>query len=477
MTKYFSFATLALLALGLGYVGSKQTSDEITHQKRNPEQIFDELCSSCHGASAQTFVDRRWKHGNSRAELITTITNGWPDSGMPSFAKALKKKEIEAMADYILQNIANMGKFDVTKVTHPRPGETFTSDGMKYQIEIIASSLTSVWGIAFLPDGGMLVTDRNGKMYRRSAAGDMQEITSGVPEVVAEGQGGLLDVELHPQFAQNNLVYLSYSIGKKEGDKVLTSTAITRARLEGTSLVDPKVIFEAQPYFATRHHYGSRMEFGKDGLLYFSVGDRGMHFKTSQQLDAGGGKIHRIKDDGSIPADNPFAGQGGKVASIYSYGHRNPQGLCMDPATGQIWEHEHGPRGGDELNLIKKSADYGWPSISYGINYDGTIMTPKTAEKGMEQPIHQWTPSIGPSGMTFVEGNRYPAWKGNILMGSLRFQYLSRVVLKDGKFQKEEILLQKIGRVRTVEMSPDGHVYVGTETPGFIYKLVPVAAN
>lgn len=475
MTKYFSFTTLVLLALGLAYVDSNQT-DEITQQKRSPEQIFNELCSSCHGASAQTFVDRRWKHGNSRAELITTITNGWADNGMPSFGKTLKKKEIEGMADYILKNLANMGKFDVTKVTHPRPGETFTSEGMKFQIERVAEGLDSPWGMAFLPGGDMLITDRNGKMYRRNAAGDLQPI-SGVPAVVAEGQGGLLDVELHPQFAQNNLIYLSYSIGKKEGDKVLTSTAISRARLEGNQLLDEKMIFDAQPYFTTRHHYGSRLEFGRDGYLYFSVGDRGNHYKTSQQLDAGGGKIHRIKDDGSIPADNPFVGQAGKTASVYSYGHRNPQGLCMDPATGQIWATEHGPRGGDEINPIKKGADYGWPTISYGINYDGTIMTPKTAQAGMEQPIHQWTPSIGPSGMTFVKGDRYPAWKGNLLLGSLRFQYLSRVVLKDGKFQKEEILLQKMGRLRNVEMSPDGYIYIATEQPGMINRIVPVTAN
>jgi glucose/arabinose dehydrogenase len=471
MNKYFSLTTLVLLTVSLACLDSNHPQQGNVH-KRNPEQIFKELCSSCHGASVQTFVDRRWKHGNSRAELLNTITNGRPDNGMPSFAKALKKKEIEAMADYIVSNIANMGKFDAAKVNKPLPGTKYTSEGMSFQLEKVAEGLKSPWGMAFLPGGELLITDRNGKLYRSSSTGALQELSGG-PEVVAEGQGGLLDVELHPQFAQNKLLYLSYSVGKKEGGKTLSSTAIVRARLEGNQLLDQKVIFDAQPYFSTRHHYGSRMEFGRDGYLYFSVGDRGMHFQTAQQLNSQAGKVHRIKDDGSIPADNPFVGQTDKMPSIYSYGHRNPQGLCMHPETGEIWTHEHGPRGGDEINIVHKANNYGWPTISYGINYDGTILTPKTAQEGMQQPLHQWTPSIGPSGMTFVKGDRYPAWKGNLLVGSLRFQYLGRCVIKDGKLQKEEILLQNIGRLRNVEMSPDGYIYVAVEDPGIIYRIVP----
>ena len=478
MIKYFSFSTFALLALSLAFFNSHQ-SDNTEAKKRSPEKIFNELCSSCHGASVQTFVDRRWKHGNTRPELIATITNGWADNGMPSFGATLKKKEIEGMADFILKNIGNMGKFDVTKVTHPRPGETFTSEGMKFQIERVADGLDSPWGMAFLPGGDMLITDRNGKMYRRNTSGTLQPMT-GVPAVLAEGQGGLLDVELHPQFAQNNTIYLSFSKAKTVDGKILSTTAVVRARLDGTSLQDQKEIFEALPYLSTRHHYGSRLEFGRDGYLYISVGDRGQHMpalQSPQLLSNHGGKIHRIKDDGSIPADNPFVGQAGKMESIFSYGHRNPQGMAMHPVTGEIWTHEHGPRGGDEINISRKGLNFGWPLISYGINYDGTILTPKTAEAGLEQPLHYWVPSIGPSGMTFVKGDRYPAWKGDIMLGSLRFQYLSRCVFKDGKFQKEEILLQKIGRVRNVEMSPDGYIYVATEQPGMINRIVPVVVN
>lgn len=472
MTKYFSFSTLVLLALSLAFFEVKSSKESST-KPRNPEQIFKEICSSCHGETVQTFVDRRWKHGNNRADLIKTITNGWPDNGMPNFAKALSKKEIESMADYIVKSIANMDKYNLTKVERLKDGATFTSEGKNFRLEKVADGFSSPWGLAFLAGGEMIITDRNGKMYRRSAAGNLQPMT-GVPEVLAEGQGGLLDVELHPQFAQNNLIYLSFSKSKKEGGKTLSTTAVVRARLDGTNLVDQKEIFEALPYFQTRHHYGSRLEFDRNGLLYISVGDRGMHFENPQLLTTFGGKIHRVKDDGSIPSDNPFVGQTGKVQSTFSYGHRNPQGMCLNPETGELWEHEHGPRGGDEINISHKGLNFGWPTISYGINYDGTVLTPKTAQAGMEQPLHYWVPSIGPSGMTFVKGDRYPGWKGNLLVGSLRFQYLNRCVIKDGKVQKEEILLQNIGRLRNVEMGLDGYIYVAVEDPGVIYRIVPI---
>jgi glucose/arabinose dehydrogenase len=250
-----------------------------------------------------------------------------------------------------------------------------------------------------------------------------------------------------------------------------------KAKFDNGTLTNQQDIFIAQPYSTTRHHYGSRMQFDKDGLLYFSVGERGNERQNPQQINENDlGKIHRIKSDGTIPKDNPFVNLTGASASIYSYGHRNPQGLCMHPETGTIWVNEHGPRGGDEINIIQPNKNYGWPEITYGINYNGKPMASgtKTSKPGMEQPFHQWTPSIGPSGMTFVTGNKYNDWKGNIMSGSLRFKYLNRTVVEDGKVLKEEILFKNIGRVRDVRMGPDGYIYIAVESPGIIYRLTPV---
>jgi glucose/arabinose dehydrogenase len=248
-----------------------------------------------------------------------------------------------------------------------------------------------------------------------------------------------------------------------------------RARLDGNTLKDQKDIFIAKPYSRTQQHYGSRLQFGKDGYLYISVGERGNEKENPQQIKGNDlGKIHRIKSDGTIPADNPFVKTADAQASIYSYGHRNPQGMTIHPGTGQIWVNEHGPRGGDEINIVEAGNNYGWPVISYGINYNGKPITNLTAKEGMAQPVHYWIPSIGPSGMAFVTGGKYKDWEGNILSGSLRFKFLQRTVLNGSKVTREEILFKNIGRVRDVRMAPDGFIYMAVETPGRVYRLVPV---
>ena len=248
-----------------------------------------------------------------------------------------------------------------------------------------------------------------------------------------------------------------------------------RAKLTGTTLSDQTVIFEALPYSKTRHHYGSRLVFDNKGYLFVSVGERGNEKENPQDLSRDLGKIHRIYDDGRVPEDNPFVKTPGARPTIYSYGHRNPQGMYKNPTTGEIWANEHGPRGGDELNLIKKGANYGWPVISYGINYDGKPITALSAKEGMEQPVAYWIPSIAPSGMATVDGSKYPAWKNNLMVGSLRFQYLNRCVMNGNKVVKQEQLLKNIGRVRNIETGPDGYLYVSVESPGFVYRLQPVA--
>jgi glucose/arabinose dehydrogenase len=429
------------------------------------------LCASCHGNKVMAFVDRDWENGHAIDFLAARIREGDEEDGMPPFAEAFTEEESIEMAEYINLHIENLSVYDFDR--RPDLGEVFQSRKLNYTLELVAEDMESPWGMAFLPDGGMLISDKNGTLYLRGKNGRMVEI-EGVPEVLYEGQGGLMDVELHPHFKENGLVYLSYSIFRKEKGDILSSTAIARAKLMGNKLINKEVIFEALPYSRTRHHYGCRMEFDRAGYLFFSVGDRGNRDRNPQALDNHCGKIHRLHDDGSIPEDNPFADTDGALASIYSYGHRNPQGVILHPETGEVWTHEHGPRGGDEINIIRPGANYGWPVISYGINYDGTPFTSITEREGMEQPLHYWVPSIAPCGMDFITGNTYPQWKGNLLVGSLKYEYLHMCEIQKGKVVSEEMLMKNVGRVRNVKVGLDGVIYVAVEDPGRIFKLIPV---
>ena len=279
-----------------------------------------------------------------------------------------------------------------------------------------------------------------------------------------------MDVELHPNYKENGWIYLSFASDKGEGTG--GNTAIMRAKLNGNRLVNNQLLYKGTPNTTKGQHFGSRLEFDNEGNLYFSIGDRANRDVNPQDVTRDGGKIYRIKDDGRIPSDNPFANQKGAKTAIFSYGHRNPQGLAKHPGTGKIWEHEHGPRGGDEINIIQKGKNYGWPVITYGINYSGTKITDETSKPGMEQPLHQWTPSIAPCGMTFVTSKRYPEWKNNLLVGSLVFQYLERLVIENNKVVYREKLLENAGRLRNVKQAPDGYIYVGIEGKG-IFRLEP----
>ncbi len=451
---------------------SRLTSSELDSIYQGAVSSYQLLCSGCHGNKVMAFVDREWENGSSVEFIATRIREGDENDGMPSFSAALSDEAILEISEYLNKNIENLDQY----VFEERPDITmvFESEKLNYTLEVVAEGMEIPWGMAFLPGDRMLITDRNGKMLLRSKEGALTEL-QGVPEVLYQGQGGLLDVELHPDFEENSMVYISYSTFREEGGEVLSTTAVARARLEGSKLEDLEVIFEALPYAKTRHHYGCRLEFDREGYLFFSVGDRGNRDRNPQTLDNHCGKIHRLHDDGTIPEDNPFVGTEGAMPSIYSYGHRNPQGLILHPVTGEIWAHEHGPRGGDEINVIKPGLNYGWPVISYGINYDGTIFTSMTEEEGMEQPLHYWVPSIAPCGMDFITGDRYPQWEGNILAGSLKYEFLNMSVMKNGIVSSEEMLLKNIGRLRNVKVGPDGYIYVGVEEPGTIYRLIPVS--
>ena len=344
--------------------------------------------------------------------------------------------------------------------------------------ETFAKGLEHPWALAFLPDGRMLVTERPGRLRLIDKDGRLSAPLNGVPAVAARGQGGLLDVALDPQFAENRLVYLSFA---DPGDNGTAGTAVARARLadSGAALEAVQIIYRQQPKVQSNGHYGTRLAFARDGTLFVTQGDRMFFREQAQNLESGLGKVVRINRDGSVPRDNPFVGRvvsGQKVRpEIWSYGHRNVQAAAIDPASGQLWTVEHGARGGDELNHPEAGKNYGWPVITYGVDYSGAKIGEGTARAGMEQPVYYWDPVIAPSGMTFYTGNAFPGWKGSILVGSLTPGLLVRLVMKDGRVEREERYLAELReRIRDVQQGPDGLLYLVTDNPeGRVLRVRP----
>jgi glucose/arabinose dehydrogenase len=336
----------------------------------------------------------------------------------------------------------------------------------------IARGLEHPWGLAFLPDGRMLVTERPGRVRLVDRDGRLSEPLGGVPQVAARGQGGLLDVALDPRFAENRIVYLSYS---EPGASGTAGTAVARGRLAEGRLEDVRVIYQQQPKVQGPNHFGSRLVFARDGTLFVTQGDRFAHRDGAQDLSVGFGKIVRINPDGSVPADNPFVGRADARPETWSYGHRNVQSAALDPATGQLWTVEHGARGGDELNHPEAGKNYGWPVITYGVDYSGAKIGEGTAKPGMEQPVYFWDPVIAPSGMTFYTGDAYPDWKGSIFIGSLKPGLLVRLTLEAGRVTREERYLGDLGeRIRDVRQGPDGLLYLLTDSSrGRILRISP----
>lgn len=345
------------------------------------------------------------------------------------------------------------------------------SERLDFVVDTLVTSdeMRTPWGLAFLPNNDILVTDRGGSLYLFKD-GQLHTV-SGAPDVRAKGQGGLLDIELHPNYEENGWIYMTYSKPIEGGD--LGTTTLARAKLKDLQLVELEDLFVAKPAVKQAHHYGSKVVFDKKGYVYFSMGDRGEQ-DNAQLLSNHRGKVFRLHDDGSVPKTNPFVRIEGALPEIFSYGHRNPQGLAIHPETDELWETEHGPKGGDELNLVQAGRNYGWPEITYGINYNGTIITEETVREGIQQPIMYWLPSIGPCGLTFVSSDRYPKWKGDLLAGSLAFKYIERVDLEAGRVIHKEKLLEGLGRIRDISQGRDGYLYVAVEgNPGMIVRLVP----
>ncbi|WMI64424.1 PQQ-dependent sugar dehydrogenase [Aestuariibaculum sp. YM273] len=341
-------------------------------------------------------------------------------------------------------------------------------ENIEYETELVVPDLNIAWGMAFLPDGSMLITEKSGELIHFKDG--TKTTINGLPEIYVRGQGGFMDIKLHPDYKTNGWIYFSYASPEGEGEG--GNTAIMRAKLSGTSLTNQQQLYKATPNTTKGQHFGSRIEFDNQGYLFFSIGERGQRDVNPQDITRDCGKIYRLNADGTIPSDNPFVNNPNAKTAIYSYGHRNPQGMTKHTETGAIWTHEHGPQGGDEINIIEKGKNYGWPVISYGINYSGTSFTDITEKEGMEQPLFYWVPSIAPSGMTFVYSDKYPNWKGNLLVGSLKFQYLERLILENNKVIKREKLFESIGRVRDVRQAPDGYIYLSVEGKG-IFKIVP----
>ncbi|MEX0288824.1 MAG: PQQ-dependent sugar dehydrogenase [Flavobacteriaceae bacterium] len=428
-------------------------------------------CGGCHGQNMSSFVERDWTYGNATEDLVLSITNGYANNGMPAYSALLSAQEIEELADYILSEIEGKTQA-MLQEENPDLSGLITSDDLSFRVETITDDIPGIpWGLVQLPDGDILVTERGGRLFLVQSNGQLVEVDN-LPNIVSQGQGGLLDVNIHPDFENNSLVYLSYSRANPNNASQ-TTTAVARAILNGNSLSAVETIFTALPYLNSGAHYGSRLVFDNNGYLYVSVGDRGQRDVYPQALDNAIGKIHRIHEDGEIPTDNPFYNTPNAFNSIFTYGTRNPQGMSLHPVTGAVWEGEHGPRGGDEINILEAGNNNGWPVISYGINYDGTTFTDLTEMAGMEQPVHYWVPSIAPCGMTFASGDFYGNWRNDLFVGALAAQHLHRLKMNGNEVIGHETLLDGIGRVRDVHMGTDGYLYIVVEGPGRLIRLLP----
>lgn len=358
--------------------------------------------------------------------------------------------------------------FHVTACAEEKSEQSAASQD--FRVVTVLRDLDYPWSLAFLPDGKFLITERSGRLLLVDKDGSFN-VVSGLPEIASVGQGGLLDVIADPRFEINRTIYFSFVAKAPDG----YGTEVARAVLEGPSLKDMRVIFKAKPKTSSSIHFGSRLLAAPDGTLIITLGEKG-RMREAQNPSNHLGSITRINPDGTIPQDNPFANRKGYRPALYTYGNRNIQGIALEPETGTIWVHEHGPKGGDELNILKPGVNYGWPAITYGVDYSGAIISEKTAAPGMEQPVVYWTPSIAPSGMTFYNGSAFPEWQGNIFIGALVQRHLRRVVLQDEKVVSQEILLKDLGeRIRDVRTSPDGHLYLLTDSKkGRLLRLEPL---
>jgi glucose/arabinose dehydrogenase/mono/diheme cytochrome c family protein len=455
-------------------------------------EIFTTTCSGCHGITAQpgakgpSLFSNDFLDSHTDAQIVQAITDGMPGTAMPSFKTLFFPDEMAQMPAYlrIRGGIVNRKVGAVPDIT----GKVIHSQKATFKVETLVKGLDQPWGFAFLPDGRLIFTERAGRLRFMDKKGNISEPVKGTPSVFVRQDGGLLDVQLHPDFAKNGWIYLSYSTvppgttpepGSENAPNLAppTMTYIVRGKVNANNeWVDQQILFQPPPdsYRNSADHYGSRFLFDGKGHFFWSMGER-HDFQMSQNLASPLGKIHRLNDDGTIPADNPFVHTPGALGSIWSYGHRNPEGLTFDPATGIFWETEHGPTGGDEVNIIESGKDYGWGVATMGLE-PGVNHLHAT---GMTDPIAFYNPSIGPSGIAFYTGDKFPGWKGNLFITAMVGQKLIRMEIKDRQIVSQEAVFQDYGRVRAVTTGPDGLVYVllqnmnGDPKGGSIIRLVP----
>lgn len=447
--------------------------------KVKTEELYRIHCAACHGASFEggqggSLVDGEWKHGGSDEDITRSIAKGKPELGMIPWEGVLTPEQIRGMVIFLRerekQSLAKGMEFPV-----PAADKVVKTKLHDYRIEtLVGEGLKNPWAIAFLPDGRKLVTEKSGRLRVVSANGKLDPVAiEGLPQVIEHGQGGLLEVALHPEFSKNGWVYLGFSDGTSGAGGVRCTTAVVRGRIKDHRWTDQEWIYRPDEKFRSGSgvHFGTRFVFA-DGYIYFVIGERG-GMMEAQDLSRPNGKVFRLHDDGRVPADNPFVGNKDAIAGIWSYGHRNPQGLTMDPRDGSLYDTEHGPRGGDELNLILPGRNYGWPVVTYGMNYDGTPMVAETEKEGIERPLAYWVPSIAVCGLDFYAGDKFPKWKNDLLAGALAQQEVRRIRIANRKVVEQEVILKNIGRVRDVAAGPDGLVYVVLNQPDRIVRLLP----
>ncbi|MCP5545130.1 MAG: PQQ-dependent sugar dehydrogenase [Akkermansiaceae bacterium] len=460
------------------------------------EDLYANNCSGCHGKDFEggiggVLTDGEWKHGSSDEEIYRSIAKGNLELGMTPWEGILKPDQIRSLVIFLRekekQALTKGKEFPV-----PSPDKVTKTELHDYKIEtLVKDGLKNPWAIAFLPDGRRLVTEKAGRLRYVNADGTLDpQVIEGTPPTIEHGQGGLMEVALHPDFAKNGWVYLGLSDGTREKrkgkDEVRCITAVVRGRIKDHRWTDQEWILRPDEKFRSGAgvHFGTRFVFDK-GYIYFVIGERGGLIE-SQDLGRPNGKIHRLFDDGRVPRDNPFFNRPGAMKSIWSYGHRNPQGLAMDPRDGALYDTEHGPRGGDELNLIRPGVNYGWPVTCLGMNYSGKPMDYRDKDgnrqvsvphkEGIEDPIDYWLPSIAVCGLDFYTGDKFPEWKNDLLAGALAQQEIRRIRLKDQKVVSQEIILKNIGRVRDVATGPDGFIYVILNGPDRLIRLVPAGS-
>jgi glucose/arabinose dehydrogenase len=472
---------LSLAAVAAALFGAWVAAPAPSADRDGPgRDVYARYCAGCHGrdlegGSASSLADGVWTAGARDEDLVATIRRGRPGTAMAGFDGLLSEAEIWRLVVMIRHEEAAARTRPQTVVDPD--GAVVASRRQSFRIEVVAKDLNTPWGIAFLPDGRMLVSERPGRLTLFEPGSRRGTVVAGTPEPWTTQDGGFFDVEVHPDHARNGWVYLAYSA---KGPEKTSMTRIVRARVRDGRWVDEQALYEPAPelFNPENVHYGSRFLFDPAGKLLYSIGDRGVP-GAAQDLASPIGKVHRVNDDGTAAPDNPFVGRAGALATVFTYGHRNPQGFSFDPATGALWEAEHGPMGGDELNVLDPGRNYGWPVVSHGLEKG----IDRTAADGMEGPIVYWTPSIAPSAIHFYTGARYPGWKGSLFVTGLGGTALRRLEVSGRTVAAEEVLFDRYGRVRDVVTGPDGLLYVAlqlpgrypfTPTPGLVVRLWPV---